>query len=53
MIRILVGFVIGFVVSALLGSHVYFGSRTGVVLWSCGPQVEVIGQPGVSATVCR
>jgi hypothetical protein len=53
MIRTLIAFVIGFVVAALLGSHVYLGSSTGVVLWYCGPQIEVSGHPGVAPTACR
>jgi hypothetical protein len=54
MLRTLIAFVIGFVVAALLGSHVYFGSSTGVMLWNCGPQIEVVGHPGASASSsCR
>ena len=53
MVRPVVAFVIGFVVAALIGSHVYFGSSTGVILWYCGPQIEVAGHPGVSTAVCR
>jgi hypothetical protein len=53
MLRALIAFVIGFVVAALLGSHVYFGTSTGVILWYCGPQIEVSGHPGVSPAVCR
>ena len=52
--RALIGFVVGFIVAAMLGSHVYFGSSTGVILWNCGPQIEVAGHPGVaSSTQCR
>ncbi len=53
MIRALVAFVIGFVVAALLGSHIYLGSNTGVVLWNCGPQIAVSGHPSVAPTACR
>ncbi|MBJ7599226.1 hypothetical protein [Candidatus Nephthysia bennettiae] len=53
MLRTLLAFVIGFVVAALLGSHVYFGTSTGVILWYCGPQIEVSGHPGVSPAACR
>jgi hypothetical protein len=49
MIRTLVAFVM----AALLGSHVYLGSSTGVVLWYCGPQIEVSGHPGVAPSACR
>jgi hypothetical protein len=51
--RGLLAFVIGFIVAALLGSHVYLGSSSGVILWYCGPQIEVTGHPGVSPQVCR
>jgi hypothetical protein len=53
MLRTLLAFVVGFVVAALLGSHVYFGANTGVILWYCGPQIEVSGHPGVTTAVCR
>jgi hypothetical protein len=53
MLRTLLAFVVGFVVAALLGSHVYFGSNTGLILWYCGPQIEVAGHPGVSPAACR
>jgi hypothetical protein len=53
MLRIVLAFVVGFVVAAVLGAHVYFGTSTGVILWYCGPQIEVSGHPGVSPAVCR
>jgi hypothetical protein len=50
---LLIGFVLGFVVAALLGPHLYGGATTGVVLWNCGPRVEVAGHPGVYWDQCR
>ena len=53
LIVLLIAFAAGFVVAAALGSHVYGGASTGVVLWNCGPRIEVSGHPGVSLDQCR
>jgi hypothetical protein len=53
LLSVLIGFVLGFVVAAALSSHVYGGTSAGVVLWSCGPRVEVSGHPGVYWDQCR
>ena len=50
---LLIVFVGGFVVAALLGAHAYRGTSSGVVLWTCGPRVEVSGNPGISWEQCR
>ena len=44
---------VGFVVAALVGAHAYGGTHTGFVLWSCGPGVEVTGNPRVFMEQCR
>jgi hypothetical protein len=56
MVRIgvlLLAFVCGFVVAGLLGSHAYRGSHTGFVLSSCGPAVEITGNPRAYMEQCR
>lgn len=50
---LLIIFAVGFVVAALVGAHAYGGTHTGFVLWSCGPGVEVSGNPRVFMEQCR
>jgi hypothetical protein len=50
---LLIMFVLGFVVAALLGAHAYRGTHTGFVLSACGPGVEIIGSPRAFMEQCR
>jgi len=46
-------FACGFVVAALAGAHVYRGDHASLVLWTCGPGIEVAGHPGPIVEHCR
>jgi hypothetical protein len=50
---LLIVFVCGFVVAALLGAHAYRGTHTGLVLSACGPGVEITGSPRAFMDQCR
>jgi len=50
---LLIVFVLGFAVAALLGAHAYRGTHTGFVLSACGPGVEIIGNPRAFMEQCR
>ena len=53
LILLLVVFALGFVVAALVGAHASRGAHTAVVLWSCGPGVEVNGSPRFFFEQCK
>lgn len=46
-------FVGGFAVAGLVGAHAYRGSHTGFVLSSCGPAVEITGNPRAYMEECK
>lgn len=50
---LVLGVVIGFVAAGLLGAHAYRGNHTGLVLASCGPAVEITGNPRVYMVPCK
>ncbi len=50
---LLIVFVLGFVVAAVLGAHAYRGTHTGFVLSACGPGIEIIGSPRAFIEQCR
>lgn len=53
LILLLIVFALGFVVAALVGAHATRGPHTAVVLWTCGPGVEVNGNPRFFFDPCK
>jgi hypothetical protein len=49
---LLVVFLCGFVLAASVGAHVYRGNHAGLVLWACGPGIEVVGHPSLIVDHC-
>lgn len=50
---LLIVFALGFAVAAVVGAHANRGAHTSVVLWSCGPGVELNGSPRLFFEQCK